>query len=285
MNFDESDVSWTRVAEPQEDQYDSFVAIELARRQGYVSAPIGEALTAFDGKVAIRNDITFLDPNCVPAEHNHHNIEKACALIRFWPSAFTQMQLLVESISVFMDTRFDMYENSIGSISCHGDKGFGWIAATVNTAEGLAQAMVHEMAHNKLLALGVGLESAERIILNPPDERFKSPIRYDCLRPMPAVIHAQYSFTYVAALCIEIIKAARNKEMSYLIAERALATKLPKLEFGLEVIEKNVKIDQAGAGFIEGLFRWLGRVFDDGHHILNEFQILPQAFTHPLNSA
>lgn len=285
MSFDESDVFWTRIAEPQEDQYDSLVALELARKNGYIRPPIGDALTAFDGKVAIRNDIAFLEPNCVPAQHNHHNIEKACDLIRLWPAAFTQMQLLVESISVFMDTRFDMYENSIGSISCHGDKGFGWIAATVNNAEGLAQAMVHEMAHNKLRALGVDLESAERIIMNPPDEKFKSPIRHDCLRPMPAVLHAQYSFTYVAALCIEIIKATQNREMSCLIAERALAGKLPKLKFGIEIIEKNAKIDRAGAGFMEGLFRWLDRVFDDGYDILNEFQILPQSFTHPLNSA
>jgi hypothetical protein len=285
MSIDVSDISWIRVAEPQEDQYDSLVAIELARKKGYIRAPIGDAPTAFDGKVAIRNDIAFLEPNCVPARPDHYNIEKACALIGFWPVAFTQMQLLVESISVFIDTRSDMYENSIGSISCHGDKGFGWIAATVNTAEGLAQAMVHEMAHNKLLALGVGLESAERIVLNLPDEKFKSPIRYDSLRPMPAVIHAQYSFTYVVALSIEIIKATKNKEMSYLIAERGLAAKLPKLKFGLEIIEKNAKIDQAGAGFMEGLFRWLDRVFDDGHHILKEFQILPLAFTHPLNFA
>lgn len=274
-------IEWTRVAEPQSDQYDTLIVLDFLRRRGYVREDIGSAPTFFDGQVALRNDAVCLD-NCVPAQPDHPNINKGCDLIRLWPTVFTQCQLLIESVSPFIKPQ-DPCDATNGSTCGPGTRGFGTIASTINSYVGFAEAIVHEMGHHKLRALGFQYESAERIIRNPSDQKFKSPIRYDCLRPMPAVLHAQYSYTYVSALDIEIIKAGTDLSRDRRIAEDSLAKILPKLEFGLEVIRDNADTDSAGADFLEGYFAWLNRVLEEGYRILDKFKIPPNYFQHPLD--
>ena len=69
----------------------------------------------------------------------------------------------------------------------------------MNHHAGFAEALVHELGRtHKPRALGVGVETAERLVTNPSGQLHPSPIRYDCLRPMTAVVHAQDSYTYIA---------------------------------------------------------------------------------------
>jgi len=283
-SFDESTIDWRRIAEPQADQYDSLIALEFAKRADYTREDINDSPTFFDGQVAIREDpSTLYFPDCVPIEPNHPNVTKGCDLLRLWQPVFKQFQLLIESVAIVYYTPHPT-DLVVGSICGSGNKGFGTIATTINHHVGFAEALVHEMAHHKLRALGVQFEEAERIILNSPDQKFRSPIRYDCLRPMAAVLHAQYSYTYVSALDIKIINAAIDCDRDYSIAEGSLATNLPKLDFGLQVIQENAILDNAGTNFLEGLINWSKQIFDDGYRILNEFQIKPQPFLHPLGT-
>jgi hypothetical protein len=281
-SFDESEIDWRRIAQPQGDQYDTLIALEFGKQSGYIREGIGNDPTFFDGQVAIREDPSTLHfPDCIPAEPNHPNVTKGCDLLRLWQPVFKQFQLLIESVAIVRYTPHPT-DLVVGSICGSGNKGFGTIAATINHHVGFAEALVHEMAHHKLRALGVQFEGSERIIKNPPDQKFHSPIRYDCLRPMAAVLHAQYSYTYVSALDIKIISAAIDQERDYAIAKGSLASNLPKLEFGLQVIQDNATLDSAGNNFIEGLIDWSKQIFRDGHTILDKFQIAPEEFIHPL---
>ncbi|MFX6277450.1 HEXXH motif-containing putative peptide modification protein, partial [Acinetobacter baumannii] len=83
---------------------------------------------------------------------------------------------------------------SLGSSSHSWEQEFGAIHVTIDNVAGCAQALVHEMAHHKLRARGISIETAQRLIANPPSQRCASPIRKDRARPMTAVFHAQYSF-------------------------------------------------------------------------------------------
>jgi hypothetical protein len=282
--FDESSIDWRKIAEPQIDQYDTLIALEFAKRSGYIREEIGDDPTFFDGQVAIREDpSTLFFPDCISAEPNHPNVAKGCDLLRLWQPLFRQFQLLIESVAVvsYAPHPTDMV---VGSVCGSGHKGFGTISATINHHVGFAEALVHEMAHHKLRALGVQFDEAERIVKNSPDRKFPSPIRHDCLRPMSAVLHAQYSYTYVSALDIIIIDAAIDRERDYSIAQGSLSSNLPKLEFGLQVIKNNAIFDVAGTDFLEGLIDWSQRIFSDGYRILDKFQIAPQPFIHPLES-
>lgn len=283
-SFDESTIDWRRMAEPQADQYDSLIALEFAKRAGYIREDIGDDPTFFDGQIAIREDPSTLHfPDCVSAEPNHPNVTKGCDLLRLWQPVFQQIQLLIESVAIVYYTPHSA-DFVVGSICGSGNKGFGTIAATINHHVGFAEALVHEMAHHKLRALGVQFEEAERIILNPPDQKFHSPIRYDCLRPMTAILHAQYSYTYVSALDVKIINAAIDEDRDYCIAEGSLATNLPKLSFGLQILRENAILDHAGTDFLAGLTNWSQQIFEDGYRILDKFQIKPQPFLHPLEA-
>lgn len=279
----DSSIFWDCMVEPQSDQYDSLVALEFVHRSGYSRPVIGEDPTFFDGKVALRDNSVRLESYCVTSPFDHPNIERACNLIKLWPSAFTQFQLLIESVSPFINTK------DKANISCSShSKGFGQfgqIAATIDHSVAFAEALVHEMAHHKLYALGIHLESSERIVKNSPQQKFKSPIRYDCLRPMPAVFHAQYSFTYVLALDIKIIKACDIvSEHERFFALNSLAFNISRLEFGYHVISENAEFDSAGSKFFKKYSDWLHNLFSEGYKILEDFQISRQNFVHPLET-
>lgn len=282
MPIDLANISWERLAEPQEDQYDSDVVLEFARRRGYVRSEPGMHSTFFDGKIAIRNDCPQLAPDCVLTAADHPNVGRDCELVRSWPVVFKQLQRLIDSVNVFVHTKSPDNDEGIASSSGSGGNQFGVVSSTVNSAVGFAGSLVHEMAHHKLRALGVQFETAERLVRNPPEQRFRSPVRYDCLRPMSAVLQGQYAYTYSAALCMEIVRPRTNPARDRRIAEDALAVKLPKLVFGLEVLKRNAELDAEGAAFLEGLVSWSYRLFDDGFGLLKEMGVPIRKFAHPL---
>jgi hypothetical protein len=276
-------IDWRRMAAPQADQYDTTITLEFARAGGYVRAEVETDETTFDGRVAVvRHREASWEPRCMPAPPGHPNVSKACELVRRWPAVFTQCQHLLEAVSVFVDIR-STGDEVMGSISGSIGDRFGRIGSTVDNHVGLAESLVHEMAHHKLRALGVAIESANRLVTNHPDQRFMSPIILDRLRPMTAVLHAQYSFTYVLGLDIEIIRAGQDAARDRTIAAWSLAHKLPRLEFSLALIRDHIAVDPAGEQFLEGYFRWFDEIQANAHRILDEFGIPPVPFIHPLD--
>jgi hypothetical protein len=275
-------IAWNRLAEPQDDQYDTRIVLEFARQRGYVRREPGDLLTCFDGKIAVRNECPDLAADCELTSADHPNVRKGCDLVRSWPAVFTQLQTLVDSVNLFLHTRTPYDDPGVGSMSGSGGTEFGAVSSTVNSAVGFAGSLVHELAHHKLRALGVQFETADRLIKNPPEQKFRSPVRYDCLRPMSAVLQGQYAFTYSAAMCVEIIRPGAEPERDRRIAEQALAVKLPKLVFGLEVLKRHAEADAEGAEFLEGLYDWSYRLFEDGFGLLEKMGVPLKRFAHPL---
>jgi len=128
--------------------------------------------------------------HCYPAPVTHPNIVKAVDLLRLWPEVYLQFKELIERVYLFCE-KGDPPDNVVGCCCGSGPEGFGAIAATVTNHVGFAEALVHEMSHHKLRALGVDFETAQHIVTNPSDATYPSPIRYDCYCPMSAVLHAQ----------------------------------------------------------------------------------------------
>ncbi|MGH7389314.1 MAG: PqqD family peptide modification chaperone [Candidatus Rokuibacteriota bacterium] len=275
-------IDWRCLAEPQPDQYDSRIVVDMARRRGWARREPGVGPSLFDGRVALRNDSpagALFPPECVPAQLDHPNIARGSELVRLWPVVFSQFQVLIDSVCVF--TYQPGADDGPVPVASAAPRP-GAVAASVDHVVAFAESLVHEMAHHKLWALGVELESAERLIRNPPAQTFPSPIRLDRLRPMPAVVHAEYSYTYVAALDIEIARNTGASVVDRVTAAQALARHLPRLELGLEIIRDHADLDEAGAAFMVGWQRWLDRVLADGHRILDACGIRPETFAHPL---
>lgn len=276
------EIDWSRLAEPQKDGYDSAVTLRFAAEAGYRRPEVINGATFLDGAISLSRDPDLLFPeDCTPADSSHKNVTCAESLLRLWPEAYEQCRRLLDRITLFRHMSDDS-DFVIGSICGPGTRGFGSIAVTVDHHVGFAEGIVHEMAHHKLRALGVDFESANRLLLNDPSIKYPSPIRYDCLRPMSAVLHAQYSYTYILQLDLKILQARQNRERDQSVVAYSLAVIAPKLEFGLGVIREHAEVDGNGARFLSGLFLWSERILEACDHWLQEYHVSREQFTHPI---
>jgi hypothetical protein len=275
-------IDWTRAAAPQEDQYDTLLALYFAaitaspqRPLPYVRAPVGDAPTIFDDAVAVR----YINADCPGApllNHgplDHPNIGVAVEYVRRWPLAFEQFKMLMHSFHpmIKLDTAEADYREGLGSYSHSDEPRLGSMYGTFYDPLGLAQAFVHEMAHNKLRALGVQIDSALRIVANAPDELYVSPVIKDRLRPMTAVLHAEYSFAYVTALDLEMIRH-ESSEPRLRILLRFLERNLRRIEEGIGEIRQHARLDEVGIPFMAGLYAWIERLVDDSHDVLRRYK-------------
>ena len=263
-------IDWSRLAEPQADQYDTDVVLRLAssttspsRPYPYRRTPVGESPSAFDGQVAIRTvcrslpEFEAFSANYLDAPADHPNIGLAAEYVRSWPAAFVQCQRLVEAIHPALDPRIPLESAEIyrGS-SCHSfERLFGTLWATIYCPIGLAEAIVHEMAHQKLRVLGVSFESATAIVANDPSGLYVSPIIKERGRPMTAVLHAQYSYVYVTTLDLHMLRPERDpakRQVLGCVLERNLA----RIEEGYETLQRYFQSGEHGKEFMEGFSAW-----------------------------
>jgi hypothetical protein len=268
-------VNWARLAEPQEDQYDSQVVLDFAKsRQAYKRRSIRRAPTIFDGAVAVRHIYKsgILDSSCRDAPVTHPNIRKAADYVRKWGVAFAQFATLMDTFHPVISDTWDFdfeRDHYVGGSSCGAEPSlFGTMFATVNCPVGLAEAFVHEMAHHKLHALGISLEETTGVIINSADELYVSPIIKDRLRPMSAVFHAEYSYTYVTSLDIVLVREETDP-LKLSAFHDQLALNLSRIKEGIEVIKRYIKVDREGANFVDGFVKWNARVIQTAEDLLS----------------
>ncbi|CAN5535935.1 hypothetical protein BH09BAC6_BH09BAC6_33220 [soil metagenome] len=275
---DSEKIDWSKMCIPQSDQYDTRMILYLAmhgtsplRKVPYQRRPVEDAPTCCDGTVALRlfPDRVFSTDNVVPAAFDHPNLERGAQFLARWPAAYTQFKTLMDTVYPYSDLgQAKMGAYAFGSSSHSFENEFGGIHVTVDDPIGMAQAMIHEMAHQKLRAMGVSFEVAERLITNPPSERFVSPIRKDKTRPMTAVFHAQYSFMHVTALNLYMLKAAKDEPERTRIL-MLLGRNVPRMQQGYDVISENITTDTEGSNFVNEFMRWSTDVIAEGYEQLD----------------
>lgn len=273
-------LDWARLACPQGDQNDSRVVLALAvstttsgRLTLYRRRPTDGHPTIFDGRVAVRDlpRSTLREPDFLLAPPDHPNLEAAARYVARWPEAYEQFKLLVDTVIPLFDARIAPAERAdvLGSCSHSDEDQFGSLMATVEDPLGLAQAMVHEMAHQKLRALGVSVEGAQRLIVNHPDELYRSPVRHDASRPMTAIFHALYSFIHVVALDLRMIAPEEDPE----IRDRMvllLARNVPRMQMAAATVRRSLRTDAAGAAFCGAFMAWAEEILAEGEKVLGE---------------
>ncbi|MBV7333769.1 hypothetical protein KFU94_37160 [Chloroflexi bacterium TSY] len=272
----ESTIDWARMAEPQLDMYDSKCILEMVKTSEMFPPGVDRARsnqqsgpTIFEGEVSVNYISNKTWSRYVNAPLDHPNIQRSMEYVQRWPAVFKQFQMIMHTLHPLDDP--SMRVGALGSSSHSDEHRFGTMYATIYDPCGLAQALVHEMAHNKLRGMGVFVGSAQRLILNDPGERYVSPIIKDRLRPMTAVLHAQYSFMHVTALDIVNIKAEEdeNERQKWLIF---LNRNLPRMEEGYVEIQKNIQADEDGEQFLAGFYGWSDRVLSEGNALLEEYK-------------
>jgi HEXXH motif-containing protein len=206
----------------------------------------------------------------VLAPPDHPNLARAVEYLRSWPAAFEQFKSLIDSVHPVLDPSIPaaLREVTSGSCSHSHEQWFGTLCVTVDDPVGCAQALVHEMAHQKLRALGVSVEAAWRLVANDPAELFPSPIKIGRMRPMTAVLHAQYSFIYVVELDLRMLAAERDPMLRHRILQLLLRN-VVRMEAGFETLASNIRTDRDGAAFMDSFLAWARSAIDRGYEALN----------------
>jgi hypothetical protein len=272
-------IDWRRMAQPQVDQYDTQIVLRLAesgtsaqRHQPYIRRPVSDvAAQLFDGEVAVRQAQSggLGSEQYEPAATDSTNLTLASNYLKSWPAIYEQFKQLIDTIYPYIDHSLSILQaqESLGSCSHSYERDFGAILVSIDNALGLAQALVHEMAHQKLRALGVSFETAHRLITNPRDQSFKSPVRVDRPRPMTAVFHGQYSFMHVTALDLHML----DKETDPYIREcllMLLKRNTIRMIDGYQTIEREIKTDEVGEIFVSAFMEWSASVLDEAEKLL-----------------
>jgi HEXXH motif-containing protein len=259
-------VDWRRIAEPQDDEYDTRVALEWGgARLGRPATDIGPP-SFLDGMVRVRHIAPTCpyDPPMVNAPLNHRTIAEAGHLLDSWPAAKRQIQKLVHTLHPLWDSSVPMDTSESPLSSCSGTREdlLGVIFATVENPITLAEALVHEMAHIKLFALEVSIERPSRLIVNDPRSLYESSVIRDRLRPMTAVVHAAYTFTHIAEFNLRLLGCHEFDHQADCLT--LLAANLPAVERGVAVIKEHAEADADGVEFLKGYYAWAARVIEMG---------------------
>ncbi|MHB1954000.1 MAG: aKG-HExxH-type peptide beta-hydroxylase [Sulfobacillus sp.] len=265
MSMHPKDINWAWMGEPQSDEYDTAIALWLAceeknwRRPGTMSPP-----NFCDGRVGLRPWplAKTTSPNLAPELLDHPNLFRAEDYLRsLWPVVYRQFTRLVSVVHpmVVLDRQT---AQGIGSSSGNLSGYPFTMYVTCYDPFGTAESMVHEMAHIKLRCFGVDVESCSRLIRNPQDERFVSPLR-SFKRPMTAVVHAFYSWLYLTELGVRLADFEPKR------ATARLARNCDWIEQMANEIRRNLRTDEAGEDFFEPLFAWSGSLLKQGRALIS----------------
>lgn len=139
---------------------------------------------------------------------------------------------------------------------------WGWIYVTADNPWGFAEGIVHETAHWKLRAFGIWFEDwTDTLLANRVDELYASPVRKDKPRPMGAVLHAQYSYVHVAAMCTALLKATPAPTQTDV---DWTALQVSRITEGRATLNAHARGTEAGEAFLAGLDAWTQDVIAEG---------------------
>lgn len=265
-------VDWGKMAEPTAGGYDTGVVLEHAAAQGY-RRPAAVEPTFLDGAVSLAHvyagEAWSLPTRDAPAAVTPA-IVAADRMLARTPVLREQVKALVFAIhpgELGESLRHELPDGGVaavhGSSRSHSlDHRFGTLWSTVDCPFGLAQSIVHEMAHQKLRALGLPVEGCGVLVANPPSELYPSPILARD-RPMSAVLHAAYSFAYVVEL--DLACAQSEDPTVRRVARQAIEKNLVRLTSGYVTMRRHLRLGRHGAEFFAGFFAWLERLVGRGH--------------------
>ncbi|HKX45195.1 MAG TPA: PqqD family peptide modification chaperone [Planctomycetota bacterium] len=265
-----------RLARPRADLADldlalaHFAAIAPKAHARYLAlrAEPGEP-TFLGGQLVLRRCYDRFDTPLVDAPADHPNLAAAMDWLSAWPLGEAQVRHWMRVLHPLVDERLPDDESGfLRGSSCHSDdspKFMGTLWSTINCPFMLAENLVHELAHQKLFALGILKEKTSGWIANTPEHIYRSPIITDRLRPMSALVHGVYAYMYVTAFDLAALDRPNPKSVRKALRKR-LSVNLGRIRAGGAEIHRHLRTDGQGAQFFAGYFSWLEELEREAEH-------------------
>jgi coenzyme PQQ synthesis protein D (PqqD) len=278
------EVRWEQTAKPQEDDYDTAILERIAGLSDGNALPVpnGQAQRfLMEGHVAVRHleELFAVSARHVsPAALDHHNMAEALEYLSVWPAVRRQLRRLMSVVCPAIELSAPTDSAAFLSRSrCDSTRELPWMMwSTVNCSMMFAENLVHELAHQKLFALGIDKESPGRWIENMAGELYASPIIRNRLRPMTAVVHAEYALAHVTELDKRIVRAYQGQERWPLMLRRLEANR-HRLYTGLGEIRRGLRLQPEGLPFFNGLYAWIEELLQECDSLLED----RRSATHP----
>jgi len=245
--------NWSRMVRPHKDEYDTDHLLALAVASGWDKTVHPSSSFWFDGCIAvapISEDLRSLPQTRSAADildipYDFPTLPAIERLVATWPEGYQQVKRLIQ--------RTHVGRTGNPTIQRSWSHVWGVVSFTVDDPVGGAEALVHEMAHLKLTAMGCFLEQAFRFLHNDPTDLYQSPVLTDRQRPMTAVLHATYAWMHILALDLTVMAASAAPDTSLLA--RAVANN-QRVRCGLDEITRHAVLDSAGQQLICVLQKW-----------------------------
>jgi len=302
MQLDKN-LPWEKLAEPQTDFSDLEMIWYVADRLYQYQKPLVDSdVTMFGGRVAIK----LFDDGVTRSTSNYTEYPKDKFLTG------NKVQLLedtlrltpyAEHVARFLDAyhpkineKHDEY-HSIAALGCQCGPvkkpadGSIEVGSSYSNPVTAGDGIIHEVWHQRLHALGIDFEThAGLFFTNADTEVYDSPIRKDKLRPMPAVIQAQYSYIGVTEYYKTLIDKLFDSEtptptdppnnnninVSALDSWLSLsAHNVYRIREGVDTINANIKpTSDIGERFLLGYMNYANRVITEAIDQLKRYEML-----------
>lgn len=288
-------IDWYRVSKPQDDGYDTEVmSVILSEQYGWVKQIPASPLTMCNGTVAVvpggdrcngtaarrrggaRPSLYMADPWNIPhieAEIEHF-VRQADDHLSAWPTGYTSLQKFLDA---YCPKYWPKEDSNFMAAFIHGcssdhdatnsyDPPRNAVYVTFNDPWGCSQGIYHETAHLRLTAVGVGIDAHDyKLLDNPIDELYDSPVRSDVKRPMCAVIHGLYAWVMFTENDLWLAQRGPAETDR---AREELRRNIPKIQKGIDEINRYMRPTAEGESFFAGMLDWANDVVVRGHALL-----------------
>ena len=221
--------------------------------------PLSEIIRSGSMKWAKFQQSVMPSPRYEPAKSKDINSEEILRHLDYWPAIRTQISELVSVIFPFRDTQIQTQfsELAVGSSSSSLELPFGYMCITVDNALGAAQAIVHELAHQKLRLLGI-IENEEQFVEEDEHHPIGLPSMFNNAIRVNAsdAIHDLYSFTHLAQLNLYWVTGFSHK-VTLEHAQQLLLKNLIRISSQYERLKSAKELTTLEARVITGLSVWL----------------------------
>ena len=215
----------------------------------------------FDGLVGLGPLPDALrEPENAPADLDDPGLDAAASLLRdILPYRYWEFTRTVAVVHPVTHRRIEPLSLSSNSGSATIDP--PGIFLTVTHPAPTAEAFVHEMAHQKLMAQGITVERAGPF-LEPSDLEVYS-AAVDRPRPLPAILHAAFSFLHMIELDLALLQAERFPAEARSLLPGNMRVALSTVD----QLQRHARPGPAGEDFLACLYRWAEDLFARGRSL------------------
>lgn len=294
VKYDNIDVDWSKMAEPQPDSSDVADINKVAEILfDYKKPSFPNQKQLLDGKVAIFHtsnqyggSVKILGPKSKYAFHLDEINDNFLKLSpKYYNSVREQLDVFVPTYNYTAKEKAGLgctcgpvcsaYQNSVEGVNIPA---IG-VSSTVNNYISAMDGITHETFHQRLYQIGVEMEESNlQLIGNDPNELYNSTIRFDVKRPMTACVQAIYSYVAVTEMYADITRyCLENKEEMKKWGLGALlstsAYNVLRIYRGRDLMNNDlVTKTNAGAAYFDGFYKYLDRVINETVELMEPYK-------------